>query len=343
MYSFLEFIEEATSLAQGGTWDRIKDDLKGREFEVLSGDRPIVDKQGDPIGQLDAGDTIEILSPEERKIRIGRGNHKCVYIKARRQNKEGWFPRNSIKKPGSRSSPTKVEDITIGIIKKSMSQVYSERGPFTLYLDKKHKMKNVVDIVQPNGDPKADFVVLDHQGRGVGFISHKKGGGAKAYQQYGGISRDPRSGILQHGNSAMIEEIDAFLHDAYKYLASTGVRDFREISERIYRPVKNEDLISFAIYGYDFHSSYGLNHVNIIGQGKPIFEEFRDGYNLTFDDTVHHSPDISWAQRGPYQAFFALRNDNKRDATALKSDLTIPNKRAFIVNRTYLHANSIEV
>lgn len=337
MLSFSDYIGEAVLSSKSSKgdrkWDHIKNNIDSIDFRIERGkeDTWIMNEAGEPLTVLQPGDIIKILSTEEKTF----GRYSAVKVKDRRGNK-GWLFLSKIRNPGP--STTKVEDLTLSSIRNNLSRYIEEYGSVNLYLDKKHKMKNVVDIIQPKGDPKADFVVIDSNGKGVGFISHKKGGGAKAFQQYGGISG--RSGLLKYGNSNMINEVDEFIKAAYEHV----MREGGKISYRVYRPVKSSELIRFSVYGNQFNDSeFGIENVNIIGQGNPIIEEYKDGYNLTFDDVVHHNPDVSWAKKGAYQAIFVARHIKERPLRCLTCNISIENMRGGIFNIEYLNSTSEKI
>lgn len=348
--SFREYLTEATlyNKATGGggrKWDRYKNDpnLAKTDFEVERKvkDVPLLDDAGNPVGIVDAGDRLHIVSNEERTFSSLPGSSPSVKVKTA-SGLEGWLQLSKIRSPFNKST-TAVEDIVHGTIRSKFSTIVENEGPFTLYIDGKHKMENVVDIIQPKGDPKADFVILNDKKKGVGFISHKKEGGAKAYQQYGGLS--PRvSGLKKYGDRKMIREVDEFIRDLDNYLLKNPGA---ERVSRIYRPVKNPKLVGFSIFGPEYGSGdFGLENVNVIGQGEAIIEPYKDGYNLTFSDSTHHnSRNVKWAMKGPYQATLIARasRGEGRKLRGIRSDIVVENRRGMIAPLALVTGNAIEI
>lgn len=338
MKTFKQFVLTEAPLSQKTTdgsqrkWDRIKSEI-GKVIFNMEKEGLLMDEFGQALDQISKGESLKITSTEEKEI----NNSSAVKVKLN-SGEEGWVHLSKIRNPGP-SSTTNDEDIALEQIKTKFNSAIQENGPIVLYLDEKHRMENVVNIVQPDGDPKADFAVLNSRDQGVGFISHKKGGGAKAFQQYGGITE--RSGIKKYGTNEMIEEIDKFILAVKEY---TIKHPRHEIPSRLYRFIESEDLIRFSVYGRNFNQDFGLEHCNIIGQGTPIFEEYSDGYNLTFADEVHHSPDISWAkERDEFRATLIARFTNGRKLEGLKEKVRVDNFRGMIAPYALLSNNSVEI
>lgn len=346
--SFKQYLTEANlyqpSEGGGRKWDKYKNNpkLKKVDFEIEKGvgETAVFDDAGNPVATVSPGDRLHILSNKEQHFPSFPARSAPAVKVRTATGQEGWVQLSKIRNPFNKST-TAVEDLVHGTIRTKFSKIVETEGPFTLYIDGKHKMENVVDIIQPNGDPKADFVVLNDKKQGVGFISHKKAGGAKAFQQYGSLS--PRgSGLGQHGSPKMIKEVDKFIQDLEAFLLKNPRA---ERISRIYRPVQNSALVGFAIFGYDYGSNqFGLHNVNVIGQGDPIIEKYKDGYNLTFSDSTHHNQrNLKWAMTGPEQAVLIGRFSNGRKMTGIRNRVTVENRRGLIAPRALLSGNSVEI
>lgn len=316
----------------GRKWEQVKSDINNIDFEIEKKryDSPLMNKYGETLGIMQPEESLKILSDKEIEI----SGERAVYVK-NRQGEEGWMHLKNIRNPGPKST-TSFEDKVLEMIKKRFDQIVNTYGPFTLCLDGRHEMKNVVDIMQPEGDPKADYVIYDDRKRAVGFISHKKGGGAGGFQQYGGISQ--RSGIQKYGTKEMVDEVDDFIKAVHDHKMQNP-----NLRYRMYRPVVNEDIIRFAVYGRDYKDEFGLHNVNIIGQGYPIIDVSGDAVNLTFNEEVCHNPDVSWALKGAYRAIFMARNAGGRPLRCLMCDVAVPKTRGGIFPYAYLNSTSVEV
>jgi len=170
----------------------------------------------------------------------------------------------------------------------------------------KFTVKDVVSAGSDHikGDPKADIALMDSRGKEVGFISHKKEGGAKGFSQFGGISI--KSG-LKH------REIDSFVEDLAKRYEGGSVSR----GDALYRPLKDPKLINASIYGPDYGGPFGRENCHCIGQGNPILTKEGNSWKLDFSESMHVNGDYRFATRGKFLAVFgATYRANRRVVTA---------------------------
>ena len=138
------------------------------------------------------------------------------------------------------------------------------------------------------GDPKADIILCkdkDHPlAPGSIYLSHKKAGGPEAFQQYGGISVQAGKKINQH------KAVQTFL---------SIVADALNGTDRLPYPIvgqfKDDTLANLSIYGPDYGKSYSINHVQLIGQGRPALKAIQGGkyYELNFTSHMALSGDLN--------------------------------------------------
>ena len=156
------------------------------------------------------------------------------------------------------------------------------------------------------GDPKADIVLMDSKDNEVGFISHKKEGGATAFQQYSGLSK--KSGIDIY-NNGLVKDFIKDIHEHLKNdfdtnIAQSGMSFKRKVSNN----TEGKKLVSKSVYGSNWAAGskkFDRNFVQCIGQGKPKLKKNGNVYDLDFSDAMHTYNDISWAFKGEYRAYFA--------------------------------------
>lgn len=212
-----------------------------------------------------------------------------------------------IVKPATKNvlkSEQEATESLIGLIRQAVEQ---EGKPIDVNIGK-FRIKSVVTAGsdQIKGDPKADIALIDDKKKEVGFISHKKEGGAKAFQQYGGISKSSGEMIYQDVLVEMyVRDLSKIVDKNFKSnRASTGFSVWRKIpASPAGRP-----LIARSVYGPNWNGgrSFNRDSVHCIGQGSPILTRNRDGsYDLTFSESIHTADDISWALAGDYRAIFA--------------------------------------
>ena len=193
------------------------------------------------------------------------------------------------------------------------------------------RVRNVVSAGSDHirGDPKADISLMDNAQEEVGFISHKKEGGAKAFQQYGGIS--PASGRNIY-NDPLVQE---FVSDLAEYViektgdttAKRGISAWRAIPESR----QGKDLAARSVFGprWNRGKSFDRESVHCIGQGSPILTMRGEGvYRLTFSESTHYPDDISWLFSGDYKAIFAATYRSGRKVQG--KDIMIENMRGGI-------------
>lgn len=149
-------------------------------------------------------------------------------------------------------------------------------------------------------DPKADIIIY-HKSRNYLdktniFISHKKDGGPEAFQQYGGITETAGNNIYQH------REVQEFLKQLIPYIGEEG------LVQPVMKPITDDVLKNLSIFGPNYTSSnkvFGLQNVQLIGQGVPTFKPYAKKPN-TFTMQFPHmamNGDISYF-KGGYEPVF---------------------------------------
>lgn len=232
-------------------------------------------------------------------------------------------------------------DALVDIIQKAVEQ---EAAPITVNIGN-YKINNVVTAgsKQIRGNPKADMALIDDRNIEVGFVSHKKEGGAAAFQQYGGISK--KAGEVIADNilvTLYIKDLNDLL--IARNGSSTAKNGFSAL-RRITRSKESEELIARSVYGPSWNNgapnTFNRQSVHCIGQGTPILKREDDGlYTLTFSEASHYANDISWAFSGNYMAVFASTFRLGRN-TEYK-DVKITNLRSGIYPYLFVMGRSAE-
>ena len=186
--------------------------------------------------------------------------------------------------------------------------VNRERKPITIYIGNR-QIDSVVDADNSHirGDPKADIALIDNRGRDVGFISHKKAGGAKAFQQYGGILR--RAGPKIYNNNI----VTSFVRDLEEWTKKENDNNSFTSGNAVYRKIPNDpegrELVALSVYGPEWSNGarYSRESVHCIGQGTPtLTRNVSNGtYTLNFTEKFHLATDLRWAFTGDYAAILA--------------------------------------
>lgn len=192
----------------------------------------------------------------------------------------------------------------IGLIRQAVEQ---EGKPIDIFMGK-YKAESVVTAGadQIRGNPKADIALINNSKREIGFISHKKEGGAKAFQQYSGISKDAGDSI--YDDSLVVDYVKELYNTVSKDFGEgagkTGFSTWRELPNT----QKGRNLAARSVYGPDWDGgrTFGRESVHCIGQGAPILTRQQNGsYKLTFSESMHTADEIDWVFRGDYKVIFA--------------------------------------
>lgn len=168
---------------------------------------------------------------------------------------------------------TRVEDEHLLLTRHELENIIKENNnqPITLIVGG-NVYKNIMYVETQKGFPKADFNFLDLNKKPIVFISHKKAGSpasAKDFVRWSGYNH-----FQNH------PEVKLFLNNIKKHLENNQL-DSLQPKMSFAHQIKDINLIQGLVYGKDFGQEFGPDNVNIIIQGKLIFEKISDGiYNL---------------------------------------------------------------
>jgi hypothetical protein len=201
-------------------------------------------------------------------------------------------------------------------------------GPITVIIGNV-KIENVLSASSEHikGDPKSDITLMDETDKEIGFISHKADSGAKAFQQYGGVTK--KSGRKINSSKLVVDFAkkmkEYFINKSGVPDAGSGDSFFMKIP----KTREGRDLAARAVYGeeWDGGKRFSRNSVHCIGQGNPILEKTSDAgvFELKFSHATHYPNDVSWAFSGDYQAVLGARFMRGRGFSA--GDVRINNIR----------------
>jgi hypothetical protein len=167
------------------------------------------------------------------------------------------------------------------------------------------------DVQEIKGMPKSDFEFYDKNGKSVVFISHKKGGGPGAFQQYGGISKLLNNSIIR----MYIQKLEEVV------FADTGGYDFKS-GIGYYQIIKDIELCKKSIYGLNYgQSTYGINNCNIVYQGEGKLVNKGDHYIINAE-LVHYNGEIP-SRNGYKPCIFSRRGESSRMTGKVKNCRTV--------------------
>lgn len=249
-----------------------------------------------------------------------------------------------VTKPASRNVLRAEQEATQILIKSIDRAVQQESGSIDIIMGK-HRLKDCVtagcDHIE--GNPKADIAIIDKNRTEVGFISHKKQGGASAFQQYGGISQ--QAGELIHSDPI----VESFVADLQQTTGSLFNQDTVPAGFSAFRYIPDTEsgktLVSRSVYGSDWNTEniHSRQAVHCIGQGIPVLTRNPDSsYELTFSESMHYSHDVDWAFKGEYQAVLAATYRLNRKVQ--NKNITLINARAGIYPYDFVkNRNAMEI
>ena len=211
------------------------------------------------------------------------------------KNKNGFIPINKIRKPSGFDS---VKDETIAL--ENLDALIKKIGyPIDIQIQAGSKKdrrvyKGITGARTIDGTPKADFACYNSTGNQI-FISHKKSGGAKAFQQYSGVTEKAGTAINTH------PEVIKFMRSVSSYIEND------KLTNPVYTVVKDKRLINLSIFGPHYGRSFGIENCQLIGQGEAkLIPGNKDGlFYLTFDDHTVLNGDVSTFMSGDYTAVLA--------------------------------------
>ena len=210
-----------------------------------------------------------------------------------------------IAKPASKNVLKAEQEATESLVKVIEQAVEQEGKPITIMIGA-YKIENVISAGsdQIRGDPKADIALLNESGAEVGFISHKKEGGAKAFQQYAGISSSAGNTIY---DSLLVK---SFVKDLSAVLKNNSVASGQSFWRYVPNNQEGKLLAGYSVYGPKWNwgrpNTFNRDSVHCIGQGSPILTRNTNGtYKLTFSETIHTANELNWVFTGAYKIILA--------------------------------------
>jgi hypothetical protein len=252
------------------------DGYKSLELDVVSSTY-ILSKSGSKELQLYPDDKIGILETNELQevLNVPRKNKfgLCYFA----FTNSGYTSIYYVRKP-TKTDVLNAEKIAIKNLDESIK---SFGRPISLVVSGE-TYDGIIGCRNVNGTPKADFALYDIHGNDIVFISHKKSGGSKSFQQYSGISRKSRLDIE--------DEVVDFLADVDSIITENGGK----LPSAIYRYIQSEELINKALFGPDYGNQYGVDNCQIVAQGLPYIDVCDvDVFELNWSDHVISNGELS--------------------------------------------------
>jgi hypothetical protein len=288
--------------------------------------------------KLKLTDKLKLTSKETKTI------DGLIYAQVKVGTYVGLVNLNRIRKPtGNRANVMAAEEAAIRDLNKIFKALVKKQGPINIKVKGSKRIfnncvgvRNVSEQVHIPGigkrEAKSDFNIIDADGNDVIFISHKKTGGAKAFQQYGGTTPAAGSTKMKEETNGPSEwagnvieqhkEVQSFLGQVARRYDNAG----GTLPNPMYKIIKDKHLIMMSVFGPEYKANgpqnFSIDNVNVIGQGKPVLSPTNTSdwsspignlYILTFTDHMVISGDSrNQFMSGDYAAVLGVRKENKK-------------------------------
>ena len=331
-------------------------------------------KGDDILATLVPGNQVRITSTATFTVNVSRPlaprAQRMTCAKVRYNGKEGYVNIGAIGKPTTQ--PDDVERRTIEASQTVLNQLKgiakvgnSLKAGINIEVEGIGFFTDVATVSKVpervhGREAKADIVMKDARGNALMYISHKKAGGAGAFQQYGGVSK--KAGNRTNANLIYDDsEVQQYLNDLYTLYedATMGVNSYegnpfdrsgRITTGRIYRFVNSPTLIARSVFGPDYGGSFGIDNVHFIAQGdfrfRPYIDEEGDiNFKMSFSERYEINGDIEDFSTGrlenPYRAVFVSRSEGGKNTETPRG--TLRGIRTGIFNVNYLSGTAANI
>ena len=160
---------------------------------------------------------------------------------------------------------TRDEDAALTQINEMLEEMKQGKAEVNLVIG--DKTVSVAKFVSTPGTPKSDFHAVDASGNEVAWLSHKKGSKAKDFGQWGGMS-DREMKIVYANMPEAKEEILKFAKDVIDKYPDGAIPRATTLA----RKITNGKLRGISIYGNGFGGERGIQNVDLVLQGDPVFK-----------------------------------------------------------------------
>ena len=266
------------------------------EVEKKIVNEPYFDARGKILGTCSAGAKLNIIEQRVHNKKFTGDRTAKKYAKVKIGKIACFMKLTAIRKPTGRKNVMEKEQAAINAINEALGKI---GYPVDICVKKTkgsghYTFKNIVKCGNVRGTPKADFTLVNGAGKSVCWVSHKAAGGAKAFQQYSGVSAQAGRNINEH------IEVQAFLGNVIALLKED------KLQSPMMKIINDKKLICYAVYGPDYGSNFGDDNCHLIGQGSPHFEQDKkltDCYHLTWSDGYHTNGDTTF--KGGYVPYIS--------------------------------------
>lgn len=213
------------------------------------------------------------------------------------------YPRDFFKSPDlggkGQGAGTKAEDAELTLFRKRIEDAIaaSKKQYITIAMNGRDvKVAGVISTPGPGGGsntPKADFTLIDYDGKHVAWISHKAGTKASSFQQYGGLTADS---IFSND-----KETKKFMNDL-----ATLRPDGLKSGETFWRPIQSKTVALHSVYGRDYGKQPGIFNCDEFHLGPMTLKKTGSKYVI---ESLHKGTNGDVPTKD-FAAVFIARYDN---------------------------------
>jgi hypothetical protein len=158
--------------------------------------------------------------------------------------------------------------------------------------------KSVIGLNAGPAKAKADFVIIDENGKELGYISYKAGSTPADFQQYSGISEKAYGDSIYNN-----PEVKNFR----ERIVNEGWEAISQGKKSVYIKIKaGTALKNRAVFGKDFRRRKGINNVDFFAQGNPRLDKRGNVVILSFSTKLVENGRVNQLN-GEYDPVIAAR------------------------------------
>ena len=224
-----------------------------------------------------------------------------------------WANKTLEKSVGKLGKPDNIDEVNVLT---TINKYIAEKGGKVDLRIKGKLYKNVIGFNAGPAKAKADFIIIDENGKEIGYISYKAGSTPGDFQQYSGISEKGYGGEIYNN-----PEVKRFRERIINEGWDTISKDNGKNKKSVYIKIKvGTALKNRAVFGKDFRRSKGINNVDFFAQGNPKLDDRGNTVILSFPTKLIENGKVN-KLNGDYDPVIAARKgEQSRVITADISD-----------------------
>lgn len=188
-----------------------------------------------------------------------------------------WANKTLESKVSKLGKPDNIDEVNV---LSKINQYIADQGGKVDIRIKGKLYKSVIGFNAGPAKAKADFIIIDENGKELGYISYKAGSTSGDFQQYSGISKKEYGDVIY--NNA---EVKSFR----ERIINEGWETVSQGKKSVYIKIKaGTALKNRAVFGKDFRKTKNINNVDFFAQGNPKLDKRGSTIILSFFKLVEN-------------------------------------------------------